>query len=691
MLIAYGSVFAGPYPADESYRYIAASIMARPGYLVPVRDPVSRAQIIRITDSKAFGTSSVWDLRHAYSKSQIWNCNQTLIRINTRILDGKTYKILRSISTSSDAKWSCKDPNKIFDIAGNRFASVNATTGAYTTLHAFPGVVRLSMGLGEGNISTDDGSVALVPVNADGSVPADTDIIVYHIANNIVCATKKYSTTGLTGELDWVSMSQSGKYVVVQGGGHAASYDRNLNKVAAISFIGHADMGYDVFGNDVYVPVGPVMERLDNGQRTDLPGAGGNLHMSCRNYNRKGWCYPDAGGNIMAVKLDGSVSLVERFTHSRTSGGSDSYSGMSMAVSSPDGKKVMFASDWKGVGGTGGTGEINDYVVGMPDYPFFNSPQSVSVPLGQNLSYAVKYDNTDNLPITITYLKKPAWVMVNTTTNMVTGTAPASFKIDTLIAILNSAISSDTLKLSIWAANYLVKEAESGAISAPMQIMSDLNASGGKYIATPAGTGNSGRPSVEASYPLTIPVSGKYYVWLLMYVPNKMQYGIFAEFNDSVFGTVTSLFDTCKYVWVTNNKVHNLLSGANTLKIGHNREQVRVDKIIVTNSLTDQLPAGLLQTGISNFNMPQRMTPSVLEMTSFNRAINFQVYLNQGGNYSLHTYDISGREIWGYSQKNCSAGLRQIRCDKNILKNGVYMTELTNNNVRSVIKYSIVK
>jgi hypothetical protein len=77
-------------------------------------------------------------------------------------------------------------------------------------------------------------------------------------------------------------------------------------------------------------------------------------------------------------------------------------------------------------------------------------------------------------------------------------------------------------------------------------------------------------------------------------------------------------------------------------------------------------------------------------MTSSGKVINFQVYLNQGGSFSLRTYDISGKKIWEYRQSNCAAGLKKIPLDKRFLKNGVYMTELTNNNTRSVLKYTVI-
>jgi hypothetical protein len=181
---------------------------------------------------------------------------------------------------------------------------------------------------------------------------------------------------GYTGDLqpiDWASMSQSGKYVVIIGGGWQTSqntvksYDRNLNLVTTVFPVGeHGDLGFDSFGNEVFVKVGvsggPVwMSRLDNGQKTALldTGLGQSGHLSCRNVNRPGWCYLTLSqtAEVLAVKLDGSQT-VERFVHPRSSGAT--YEASPTAVASPDGTRVMFRSDWYG------TSTIDAYVAGMP-------------------------------------------------------------------------------------------------------------------------------------------------------------------------------------------------------------------------------------------------------------------------------------------------------------------------------------
>jgi hypothetical protein len=314
----------------------------------------------------------------------------------------------------------------------------------------------------------------------------------------------------------------------------------------------------------------------------------------------------------------------------------------------------------------------------------------IDVPISGTFSYKVKYYNYTGSPVTFSFPKKPVWV--TTTSDSAYGKAPTSSSLDTLMVVAVAGTYKDTAKLPIRVSWYYSLEAESGAIIAPMQIKSDVSASGGKYIATPAGTGNAVIPAAEATYAVNIPLNGNYYLWLLMYAPAVSQYGVFTEFNDTPFGAATSLYQLGKYTWVMSSKTYSLTAGANTLKIGHKNEQVRVDKIIITSSPVGALPAVIPpNTQISAYNTPRKMAPSVFTMTSSNRVINFQIYLSQGGSFLLHTYDISGKKIWEYRQENCPRGLKRIPVEKKSLKNGVYMTVLTSDNIYSAIKYSIIE
>jgi hypothetical protein len=130
----------------------------------------------------------------------------------------------------------------------------------------------------------------------------------------------------------------------------------------------HADLATDPFDGNEDVLIGGracpgsrlgrvVKVRLRDGQVTELTdGANeaGFSHASARNTARPGWVYvtyatgaAQAGrrfaGEIVAVKMDGSGE-VERFGHYHST--QKPYRAEAHGVPSPDGKRVMFASDW---------------------------------------------------------------------------------------------------------------------------------------------------------------------------------------------------------------------------------------------------------------------------------------------------------------------------------------------------------
>jgi hypothetical protein len=201
--------------------------------------------------------------------------------------------------------------------------------------------------------------------------------------------------------IDWVSISPSGRYVVVlYDGDYVRVFDvdaatlaltprpmpvthTGCHGTAADGFIydvGHADMTLNPFDNDEDVIIGQehcgnrgqtvsgvlaggvMMVRLRDGAITPLTDPSNEAyphHVSARNYERRGWVYvgyyPEAGkrfaDEVIAVKLDGSKS-VERLAHKR-SVFSGCYRCESHAVPSPDGRRVLWASNWAGNAGTG--------------------------------------------------------------------------------------------------------------------------------------------------------------------------------------------------------------------------------------------------------------------------------------------------------------------------------------------------
>jgi hypothetical protein len=323
----------------------------------------------------------------------------------------------------------------------------------------------------------------------------------------------------------------------------------------------------------------------------------------------------------------------------------------------------------------------------------FTSANKVMVGINAPLGYKIKTQNYTGLPISYSFPKKPAWVI--TASDSAYGTATGVPGLDTLMVVATAGATAETLRVVIRKAVYFTIEAESGALVSPMQTGSSSAASGGKYITTPAGTGNTIFPKTEATYSYHAAAADSYYVWLRVLATSinpSANYGTLVGFNAWTSGKSAIINWTAnQYIWIRSTSF-NLSAGAHQLILGHGSEQVQIDKIVITNCTETLLPDILPpNANITGFNTVPRAVPPVLEMSSSGKTIDFQVYLNKRGSFSLNTYDVSGRKMWEYEQSNCAAGLKEISITKGSIENGVYFTRLTANTIHSVIKYSIMK
>lgn len=342
-------------------------------------------QITRITEAYNYidgdGNPQVWYPTHEYAKTQVWNADQTLFRLRSwKILDATTFQELQSLSGNIyPSYWSNTNPDLIWNFNENgdvkkHFISTNTTT----TVANIAGYEFVQLGPGEGNIDKNDHYVALVGKKING----DLDVIIFDLQTLQIAHTKTFTGAwgngglGFPEYIDWISVSQSGDYVVIMWNHNTTSsnnpYMENGNahygvevfntldmqyQNRIITYGNHGDLGYAQDGDEVLVQFyglsnGTIyMHKLDGSGSTALNthadfGVAG--HISCRNINRPGWAYvthslPAQSGQIVAVKLDDS-GLVEHYGHHFSS--ATSYEQAAMAVSSPNGDKVCFKSDF---------------------------------------------------------------------------------------------------------------------------------------------------------------------------------------------------------------------------------------------------------------------------------------------------------------------------------------------------------
>lgn len=342
-------------------------VATEPTYLTPFTNSLGNT-VTRVTDYTVQGTGQ--NLRHHYSKDQPWNSDGTMIKMaitsNTYILDGNTYEVLYQRSIPGVGTWSYTDPNIIYCLSGFNLISFDVPSNTGTTLKTFTGYSYLSYGENEGNMSTDNRYIGL-----QGIKGGDHYLIVYDLVNDTI----NEVNVGVN-DPDWFSVSQSGLYAVAHyaDDGSAANqgikvYDIDMTNYRHLTdYTTHSDLGIDVDGNDVSVNFvrGQAqteayeymrMHRLSDGLVTPLAIYnvsssilyGGNL--SCRNTDRPGWVYitetngSDRSTNeLVAVKLDGSVNIAERFGFHRQI--DQTYSMQPHGVPNRDGTKIMFTSSW---------------------------------------------------------------------------------------------------------------------------------------------------------------------------------------------------------------------------------------------------------------------------------------------------------------------------------------------------------
>ena len=416
-------------------------VVPRPALLVPQQEPTFGTRLTRIAGNAGtpLGTlPGTWgtDSRHVYSKQQPWNSDQSLLVIENRggspsplVLDGKTYAPRQSLCPSLhpyDYRWhpSREHASELIDVdgSGTELRWLDVRTCTRTRSWTLPLTSDYGIGSGEGNPSSDGRFVAVG--NNQAMVVVDMDprppFLPYPSKRIGPVYTFPPCSLGVVPcQIDWVSISPSGKYVVVKYSGVDSTADAHrvyevdpnslalkphvmaAGSVRCGSFakrpngwifpLKHADMALDPFdqGEDIIVggracpgsSLGHVLKvRLRDGRLTALTDPSNEssvYHVSTRNLDRPGWAYvgyyPVSGkrfnDEIVAVKLDGSRA-VERYGHTHTEA-SGCYRCESHPVPSRDGRRVLFASNWARACGLdcGPLTEIKDHVLEDPFAP----------------------------------------------------------------------------------------------------------------------------------------------------------------------------------------------------------------------------------------------------------------------------------------------------------------------------------
>ena len=382
-------------PGSTTLDARATPTLSLPSYLTPATDANTGARLIRISDTST-GMSTQYR-RHTYPKVQPWNSDGSKILLGMcyGVLNGTTYAYEKDVSSNLPSwfLWSETQPNIGYGTAsGNIFQQFTMSSEAKATIYTVSGASALSFGEGEGNFSHDGRYIALTP-----TISSHYWVYVYDLVDDAVESTFDLGTT----QPDWVSMSPSGDYVVVnwaqdEPGG---TYGTRNKGVEVFSRDGtflrqlcpggeHGDLGFSTAGDEVLVTMAEGwklpnssgtaasidMIRLSDATRTKVWPPDGDIyasHVSCRNTQRPGWAYfstYNTSNSSMpgydeayALKLDGSQTAQRwgSMHHANTG----TYEFQAHAVPSRDGSRVLFASGWDGASGAT---TVYAYVFEMP-------------------------------------------------------------------------------------------------------------------------------------------------------------------------------------------------------------------------------------------------------------------------------------------------------------------------------------
>ncbi len=354
---------------------------------------------------------------HPYPKTQAWNADMSMIRLNYRIYDAATlleiplttpsgnYPLTTDTWSLSDLyningalnekKWSTIDPNVFYGVylsgtngqfwQGTIDRANNLVTYPATPIHHFAGnYEKFSLGKFEGNISYDDNFVVFAARKVGANY---LTAIVYDKAADTVLAQKDFDGTNGNALIewtdspapqvfDWISVSPHANYIVVSTGGVLELYDMNLNHIGQLATsAGHGDLGVAQNGEEVFVQyeygansgiwayrLQKFVDEVNNPPITVanyrhqlLPDKYNGGHVSCRNYKRPGWCYlsttKEGYREVFALRInfaDMSKHVVNRFaqTHTRSTDAQGT-SMNSLGNVSPDGRRVLFFTDWE--------------------------------------------------------------------------------------------------------------------------------------------------------------------------------------------------------------------------------------------------------------------------------------------------------------------------------------------------------
>jgi len=361
------------YPPETEFTAIKTDDdIEHPDYLESYEDKNFHSKVTRISNrSKQKGN------KHPYSKQgSAWNSDISIIRMGYRLYDNETFEELEVTKGSAsnayrnlgsprhgtgDIRWSHTDKNKLYVLnSSKKFVLVTidsqkekTSIKEYLNLSTYEDV---SLGNNEGNLDYLDKYIVF-----SAKKPNDDKVyaLLYKLGDKKITWEKEVPhalwSASSSNYFDWITVDPKAEHILTSVDDKIYLYDMKLRKEQLLaSEANHGDIGIDQNGNSVYVQFkfkeqqGIWSYNLNSLNKIKLLASKYNGgHISCRNYQRSGWCYlstsEEGYRETFALKLDNGSGTVQRYAQTHSSNYNVSYVQVNV---SPDGKKLLFASDW---------------------------------------------------------------------------------------------------------------------------------------------------------------------------------------------------------------------------------------------------------------------------------------------------------------------------------------------------------
>lgn len=344
-------------------------------YLTSVTDPKFGSKVVKVTEplGPVPGLDLTWGkvARHHYSIDQAWNADQTLLVLDRgtkpRVyLDGGTYKPLMARPDPGEIRWHPRQADFMIFVSAQGAGLWHVKKNEPHIINPLSGYRDANFGDHKGNPSDDGKMIAITAKRDDGKA------VVFAV--NLETG-EKLADIDMSSEhkIGHTSVSPKGGLIVAHSwrSTDEQSYRRRvftldgklLQTWTEYERPGHGDFTVDNNGDEVFVGRSKsdperwqiIKRRLVDGHVTILSPPCFASHVSARNIRDPGWVFATfTKGNarpafapykseITALAIDGS-QRVRRLV--QTHAVSQGYLTEPHGSPSPDGRRVIFASNW---------------------------------------------------------------------------------------------------------------------------------------------------------------------------------------------------------------------------------------------------------------------------------------------------------------------------------------------------------